>query len=131
MEFMSQEHIDAMNVLLVNSEKVLTAAKELPREYVLAYELTAGPVDGATVYWQVRLGPAGTVFELAPAENPDLCFRGEWRSVVESAARSRDGASDDGGGMSAEGDVPSFMAAVGKNFAIAREVATVPVTYPV
>lgn len=131
MEFMSQEHVGAMNELLAASEEVAAAAKELSREYVLAYELTDGPVDGATVYWQLRLSPEGTAFTLTPAPQADLWLRGDWRSALTSMANSRNGDSESDNSLTPEGDFESFMAAVGEQFAVARKVATIPATFPV
>ncbi|WP_245787463.1 hypothetical protein [Amycolatopsis saalfeldensis] len=130
---MSEEHVAAMNGLLAGSEEVAAAAKELPREYVLAYELTDGPVDGATVYWQLRLGPGGTEFALTPAPHADLRLRGDWRAALTSMAesRGREESDSDDNVLTPEGDFEFFMAAVGEQFAVARKVATTPATFPV
>ncbi len=130
MEFMSQEHVDAMNELLAGSEELLAAARELPRDYVLAYELTDGPDDGATVYWQLRLGPDGLVFALVPAPGADVRLRGDWRVALTAFARTKNGAPADDG-LTADGDFESFMTAVGPQFALGQKVATIPATFPV
>ncbi|GAA3568023.1 hypothetical protein GCM10022222_59910 [Amycolatopsis ultiminotia] len=131
MEFMSQEHIDAMNGLLAGSAEVSAAARELPREYVLAYELTDGPADGATVHWQLRFATDGPTFALTPAPDADVLLRGDWREVVTAAARSRRGEEPVEDGLRTDGDIESFMAAVGELFAVARKVATLETTFPV
>ncbi|MFD2469005.1 hypothetical protein [Amycolatopsis silviterrae] len=127
---MSQEHVDTMNELLASSAEVAAAARELSREYVLAYELDGGPDDGATVYWQLRLGPDGSAFALVPAPRADVRLRGDWRVALTAYARSKNGEEADDQ-LTADGDLESFFAAVGPQFAAARKAATVPTTFPV
>lgn len=131
MDFMSQEHVEAMNELLAGSEQVSAAARKLPREYVLAYELTDGPADGASVYWQLRFGAGGTTFALTEAPDADVLLRGDWFVALTAMAHSRRGGEPVDDGLVAEGDVESLMAAVGEQFAVAREVATLETTFPV
>lgn len=131
MEFMSQEHVDAMNALLDGSAEVQAAAGEQARDYVLVYELTDGPDEGATVYWELRLGPDGTRFALTPNPAADLRFSGDWHTAVTAIARSRRGEQVDDAGLITAGDAEAVMAAVGRTFAVARGVATLDATFPV
>lgn len=130
MEFMSQQHIDAMNELLAGSDEVKTVDKTLSRDYVLAWELTDGPDDGATVYWQLRFGPEGTAFALTPADDADLRYVGDWRAALTTMARARDGETVDQP-WKVEGDEDAVMAAVGEQFAVSEKVATITTTFPV
>ncbi|WP_237710491.1 SCP2 sterol-binding domain-containing protein [Saccharopolyspora spinosa] len=127
---MSQEHIEAMNDLLARSKEVAAAAAELPREYVLVYELTDGPVDGATVHWQLRFSPGGTTFALTPAPDADVVLRGDWRAALTAMEHSRRTGQPADDGLTTDGDIESLMAAIGKQFAIARKVATLETTFP-
>ncbi|WP_231644852.1 hypothetical protein [Sciscionella sediminilitoris] len=126
---MSQDHVDAMNDLRAGSEEVLAAARELSRDDVLAYELTDGPDDGAIVYWQLRLGPDGLAFALVPAPAADVWLRGDWRVALTAFACTKNGEQADDG-LTADGDLESFMTAVGPQFALGRKVATIPATFP-
>lgn len=131
MEFMSQQHVEAMNELLADSAQVSAAARKLPREYVLAYELTDGPADGATVHWQLRFGSGGTTFALTAAPDADVRLRGDWRVALTAMAHTRRSGEPVDDGLVTEGDIESLMAAVGEQFAVARNVATLETTYPV
>lgn len=130
MEFMSQQHIDAMNELLAGSDEVKTAGRTLARDYVLAWELSGGPDGGATVYWQLRFGPEGTAFTLTPADDADLRYVGDWRAALTTMARARDGETVQQP-WKVEGDEGAVMAAVGEQFAVSQKVATLPATFPV
>ncbi|WP_240519676.1 hypothetical protein [Amycolatopsis antarctica] len=128
---MSQEHVEAMNELLTGSEEVSVAARKLPREYVLGYELTDGPADGATVHWQLRFGTGGTTFALTAVPDADVLLRGDWRVALTAMARNRRSEEQVDDGLVADGDMESLMAAVGEQFAVARKVATLETTFPV
>jgi hypothetical protein len=130
-EFMSADHVEAMNTLLAGSAEVTAAAKDLPREYVLAYALTDGPDDGETVHWQMRFSPSGTAFALTPATDADLVLRGDWRTALTAFAASKGGETVADAGLSAEGDYESFMTAVGAQFAVALKVAAIRTEFPV
>jgi hypothetical protein len=87
--FMSGDHVAAMNAELTASTAVRRAAARLVRDYVIVYELTDGP-DGRTEYWQLRLGPGGVAFALAPAADADVRLCGNWRRAVAAARASRE-----------------------------------------
>jgi hypothetical protein len=127
---MSQQHIDAMNELLAGSDEVKTAGKTLARNHVLAWELSDGPDDGATVYWQLRFGPEGTAFALTPAADADLRYVGDWRTALTTMTRARDGETVEQP-WKIEGDEDAVMATVGEQFAVSQKVATLPTTFPV
>jgi hypothetical protein len=128
---MSQEHIEAMNRLLAESDEVTAAAHALDREYVLAYELTDGPRDGATVHWRMGLGPDGTSFALAPSPRADVLLRGDWHTALTAMAHSRRTGEPTDEGLTVDGDVEALMAQVGEQFAVARKVATLDTEFPV
>ena len=127
MQFMSPEHVAAMNEILAGDPGVRTLAAALDREYRLLYELRDGP-HGSTEYWSLTLGPQGVRFGLAPVNAPDLTLRAGYYPMVASSRAAREG-------RAAEADIvtdgdPSVMERVGPVFARAQSVATLDVEFP-
>jgi hypothetical protein len=124
---MSAEHVAAMNAELTASAEVRRAASKLVRDYVIVYELTDGP-HGGIEYWQLRLGPGGVAFALAPAPDADVRLCGTWRRAVAAARASRDGRDGDTG-LLTEGDL-GILETVGPVLTLAQQAATLPVAWP-
>jgi hypothetical protein len=123
MEFMSQEHVDAMNDLLQASQQVKDICAGLPEERVLAYLLSDGP-GGGTVHWTMVF--ADTVrFSLQQHPSPDVTLVGDWSRTIRAAKASRAGEPADPG-VALTGD-PTVMTVIGPAFATAQAAATLPV----
>lgn len=77
LEFMSAQHVAAMNAQLADAPDVLAAANELRADYVLAYRLDDAP-DGVPIYWTMALGPSGVRFSLEPPVHADVLITSDW-----------------------------------------------------
>jgi hypothetical protein len=125
MLFMSQEHVDAMNALLADSEVVRDACRQLSRPRTIGYLLHDGP-DGGPVHW--RMSFADTVrFDLQQGET-DVLFAGDWAQMIRASRANREQQSVDPG-LVVEGE-PAVLEEVGPALDTARSVATVPVDFP-
>lgn len=126
MQFMSPQHVAAMNELLDASAEVRAACAALPEPRAMGYELTNGP-DGETVHWTVSFN--GTVqFSLDRAERADVGFKGDWAQMIRATRANRDGGAVDPG-VTVAGD-PAALAEIGPVLERARSVATLPVEFP-
>jgi hypothetical protein len=124
---MSQEHVDAMNALLRDSELVREACRALPTPRTWTYELAGGP-GGQVVNWTVRF--ADTVeFSLGkPAGRADVVFTGDWARMMRATKAARAGrALDAGATVAGDGVVLAMSRPV---LEVARGVATLPVDFP-
>ena len=126
-QFMSAEHVAAMNTLLADSAEVREAGIALGRTYRLAYVLSDGR-DGGDEHWLMSLGPAGVRFALEPEPDADITFRADWRAIVDTSKAAREGRDLDPG-VTVEGDV-TVLATVAPAFAAAQRVATLEVDWP-
>ena len=123
--FMSAEHVAAMNAVLAADGTVRAACAALAKQVTIAYELSDGP-GGTTVYWSIAF--AETVrFGLEPTA-ADLVLRGDWARMVHAAKANRQGQVEDPAVLPV-GDV-TVMQAVAPVFALASNVATLPVVFP-
>jgi hypothetical protein len=126
MEFMSAEHVEAMNTILEASAPVREACAALAAPGVLAYRLSDGP-GGATVHWAVTC--SDTVrFSLEAASAPDVLLTGDWARMVRGARANREGETVDPG-VSVQGS-PERMAELAAILATASAFATLPVDFP-
>lgn len=128
MEFMSPEHVTAMNAVLASSDAVRSAARLLPQTVLVAYELRRESVS-ELVHWTLELGPQGARFGLEPpAQEADIVLRGSWGVVVGASREARLGREVDTQ-LELSGDV-EVLAAAQDLFRVVREVATVDVDFP-
>ena len=126
-EFMSAEHVAAMNALLEDAPSVRKACSELPVPRVMAYRLADGP-DGGDVHWAMTF--TDTVrFSLQEHPEPDVCFVGDWTKMILASQGSREGEPQDPN-LTIEGDA-AVLAEIGAALEVARSVATVPVDFPI
>lgn len=125
MEFMSAEHVAAMNALLQDHEDVRKECAELPRTYALGYRLSGGP--SGTVHWTLRFDDT-VIFALGEHPSPDLTIVGDWRRMIRSAAAARARQQVDPG-VVLEGDT-SVMTVIESAWVRARAVATLDVEFP-
>jgi hypothetical protein len=123
--FMSQEHVDRMNALLVDSVEVLAACAHLPRPFAMAYRLADGP-DGHVVHWRMSFGET-VRFDLL-GEPADVVLAGDWQRMIRASSAGRDGEVVDPG-LTVEGDA-TLLKQVGPVLEVARGVATLPVHFP-
>lgn len=125
--FMSREHVQQMNRLLEESSEVAAACRALERDYVVAYELSDGP-DGA-VFWVMRFDRrTGVKFSLAPPQDADVTYVGDWAEAIQAGRAAREGRSFEPS-MQLRGDT-SVLATVADAYAAAQQAATVPVQFP-
>jgi hypothetical protein len=126
-QFMSAEHVAAMNVTLADSAEVREASSALERTYTMAYVLSDGR-EGRDEYWLMSLGPDGVHFALDHKPDASVIFRGDWRTMVEASKAGREGRQVDPG-VTVEGDA-GVLDAVATVFATAQRVATLEVDWP-
>ncbi|PKW16227.1 hypothetical protein [Saccharopolyspora spinosa] len=126
MEFMSVEHVAAMNKLLQDAPDVRSACTQLSRARVVSYLLTGGP-NGEEVHWTITFGDT-VQFSLEEASSPDARFVGDWTQMIRAVSAGRGGAQVDAG-VSIDGD-GSVLAGINTTLETARAVATVPVEFP-
>ena len=124
---MSQEHVDAMNALLRDSEVVREACRSLPVPRTWAYTLADGP-DGTVVHWTVRFADTVEFAVGEPEVRADVVFTGDWARMVRSTRDGREGRPTDPG-VTVTGD-PAVLAETGPVLEVARAVATLPVELP-
>lgn len=126
MEYMSAEHMAAMNELLQSAPEVRAACDQLGESRVMSYLLTNGP-DHEDVHWTITF--TDTIrFSPEEAAAPDLRFTGDWRQMIRSARAGREGKQIDPG-VAIDGD-PAICAAILTAFESARGIATLPVEFP-
>jgi len=87
MDFMSPEHVSAMNERLRDAEEVRAACRELGEPRVLQFHLANGP-DGADVYWTVEYHHT-MQFGLEPHPEPDIVLSGDWTNQIRATVSSR------------------------------------------
>jgi hypothetical protein len=126
MQFMSAEHVDAMNALLADAPEVRAACSELTRPYVVAYRLADGP-DRQTVHWTVTFD-ATVRFALSEHPTPDVVMVGDWRDMILASSAGRRGASHEPS-VTLEGD-PDVLTLTDPALEAARTIATVEVDFP-
>jgi hypothetical protein len=123
---MSQEHVDAMNAILRDSEPVREACSRLPVPRTWTYHLADGP-DGRPVDWTVRF--ADTVeFSLEPVADADVVLAGDWAQMMRTVKAGREGRQLDSG-ATMTGDA-AVVAETSPVLEVARAVATLPVEFP-
>lgn len=126
MEFMSADHVSAMNALLEDAPQVRKACAGLSGDRSMAYRLVDGP-DGAEVHWTVTFTDTVRFF-LTEHVTPDVLFVGDWRQMIRASKANRNGEQLDPG-VSIVGD-SAVLAEIGPVLETARSVATVPITFP-
>lgn len=127
-EFMSRDHVDEMNEILMSAPEVLAASRGLERRYALCYELSDGPA-GEGVCWSMVFSPrTGVRMGLDRPQRPDLVIRSDWAETIRSAMAQRRGDSYEPA-VELEGD-PEVMEKVGPAYAAAQRVASIDVTFP-
>lgn len=82
MDFMSPEHVAAMNERLRDADVVRAACRELGRTRVLQFQLADGP-DGADVYWTLTYDHTMR-FGLEPHPEPDVVLSGDWTNMIRA-----------------------------------------------
>jgi hypothetical protein len=126
MEFMSEEHVAAMNALLEDAPQVREACAQLDRPRTMSYRLADGPA-GRDVHWAVTF--TDTVrFSLDEKAEPDVLLVGSWTQMIRASRANRHGEQIDPG-VSIEGDA-AVLAEVGPVLEASRAAATLPVQFP-
>ena len=126
MRFMSAEHVEAMNEVLLEAPTVRQACARLGRPRVLSYLLTGGP-DGEAVHWTICFDHT-IRFLLEEARSPDVRLVGDWKRMIGAVGDSRTGTKTDPG-LSMEGDV-TVLAEIEAVLEVGRSVATIQVEVP-
>ena len=126
LEFMSADHVAAMNALLEDAPQVRKACAGLSGDRSMGYRLVGGP-DGADVHWTVTFTDTVRFF-LTEQMTPDVLFVGDWRQMIRASKASRDGEQLDPA-VSIVGDA-AVLAEIGPVMETARSVATLPITFP-
>jgi hypothetical protein len=126
MEFMSPEHVDAVNAIVAEDQSVRAACARLPRPRVVAYRLTNGP-DGADVHWTASFADT-LVLSLTEAPASDVQIHGEWADMIRSARANREGQATNPD-LTIGGD-HSVLGEIGPIMELARPFATLPVEFP-
>lgn len=125
-QFMSPEHVAAMNAALVDDAEVRAACAALGGPKVLAYRLSDGP-GGSTVHWTVTFD--GTVsFGLEHDPRADVVLVGDWGAVVRATAAQREGRTESPV-VSFEGDV-ALLGSLVPVLDAARQRASFDTTFP-
>lgn len=87
MEFMSPEHIAAMNERLRRAEVVRAACRDLGAPRVLQFHLADGP-GGADVYWTVEYRHT-MQFSLESHPEPDVVLSGDSTNQIRATISAR------------------------------------------
>lgn len=126
LRFMSQEHVDVMNALLIDNEAVKEACRGLGVPRALSYDLTDGP-GGSLVHWGVLLGNT-LQFSLERPENPDVVLAADWSAMILATQAGRNGEVLDAG-VTVTGDA-ALLARIDAVLEVARPIGAVPVVFP-
>jgi hypothetical protein len=126
MEFMSAEHVKAMNQVLEQSEEVRRACTSLDGPKVLAFRLSDGP-GGADVHWALTYGNTMR-FSLDEHPSPDVLITGDWKRMIRAVAAGRRGEAADPG-VEIIGDQELFLR-LNQILELGRGVATFEVSFP-
>jgi hypothetical protein len=126
-EFMSAEHVAAMNLRLRDDQAVRAACRRIDDgPHVMLYRLRDGSA-GEDVLWAVHVDET-VRFELADHLHPDVVLTGDWWRMIEAVRAGREGRAVEAD-LRVEGDlrvVASLMAVLD----VARPVATMPTSLP-
>lgn len=125
MQFMSQEHVDAMNRRLEAAPELEPVLRTLDRDYRMLYRLSD---PAGTVYWGLTVGPGGVAFSLTELTNADVTLVADHREMVRASRLARDGVQADID-VKTEGDA-SILGRIGPAVEAARGIATLDVEYP-
>ncbi|MFC8725629.1 alpha/beta hydrolase family protein [Streptomyces bacillaris] len=126
--FMSPEHIEAMRGLLHGEPAVLAVCRDLDRRYGISYVLTDGP-GGEEIHWQMTFDPVtGVHVELGDPDHADVVYRGDWATVMLTAAARRRGEAPPDP-LVVDGD-PAVLDRIGPAFASAHRVAAIETSLP-
>jgi hypothetical protein len=127
--FMSQEHVEAMNLILAVDAESKARCGRLPRSYWLVHELDH---EGRTVWWTLELNPSdGMRFSLSPPPvdvQADIVMRGSYAAVAE-ATRRRKAGEEVPYPVSTEGDLQS-MSIFGPALEVGRRAAMLETRFP-
>lgn len=126
MEFMSAEHIAAMNAILEGDPAVRAACTGLSRPYEMTYVLSDGP-GGGDVHWTITFGDTMR-FSLHEVPSADVRFIGDWKQMIRASSAGRRGEQVDAG-VTIEGDTAA-LAEISPVLEVGRDVATMPVDFP-
>jgi hypothetical protein len=126
MEFMSEQHVSAMNALLTASDAVREACSQLPRPQVITYRLLSGP-EGDTVYWTITFNDT-VQFALTAHPSPDVQVTADWRETILSASAGRRGEYYEPPSVY-EGDT-NVLLATAPAMAAARTAAAISTDFP-
>jgi hypothetical protein len=126
MEFMSPEHVAAMNDVLEQSEDVRAACAGIGRPSVLAFRLSDGP-GGADVHWTMIFHDRMR-FSLDKHPSPDVLITGDWKRMILATAAGRRGEVLDPG-VEITGDQQLLMR-LNQILDLGRRVATFEVSFP-
>lgn len=126
-EFMSHEHVAAMNDRLRTADDVRAACRELGQPRAMLYRLRNGPDGGSDVFWTLTYEDT-IQFALADHPDPDVVLTGDWHTMLRAvrAARSGESAAPD---LQVQGD-PEVFARLNAILDIARPVATLDTVIP-
>jgi hypothetical protein len=127
MEFMSPEHVSAMNDVLAGAADVRAECARLAQPRLLAYRLTSGP-GGADVHWTLRF-TENVQFGLGkPVENPDVELVSDWAAMIRATAATRAGIPTEPP-VTLHGNA-AVLAEVATALEAARRIATFEVEFP-
>jgi hypothetical protein len=127
MEYMSDEHIAAMNTRLAGSQEVRALCSALPRPISLAIELSDGP-GGETVHWTFTVTDAAR-FSRDPCPAADVSMTGDWTKMMLSSRALTTGQELDPE-VDITGDLEALEQLLAIRNASAPSVAGMPVTFP-
>jgi hypothetical protein len=126
MEFMSPEHVEAMNRVLDQDEAIRQACAGLDGPRVLAFRLSDGP-GGTDVHWTLTFDRTMR-FSLDEHPSPDILMTGDWKRMIQATEAGRRGEALDPG-VEIHGDL-AVLAQLMEIFELGRRIATFEVSFP-